>query len=67
MPRNVRELVESDWLTKVLLTLFIGLMTWNLKTTYDLALVVSTMQAKEKAVSSEVSRRLESIEDRLDF
>ena len=65
MPKTVERFLETDWVTKILMTAFIALLTWNLKTTYDLSLAVKEIQSSSAVIDDNVERRLEGIEEDL--
>jgi len=65
MPKTVERFLETDWVTKLLMTAFIALLTWNLKTTYDLSLAVKEIQSSSAVIDDNVERRLEGIEEDL--
>jgi hypothetical protein len=65
MPKSVERFLETDWVTKLLMTAFIALLTWNLKTTYDLSLTVKEIQSSSAVIDDNVERRLEGIEEDL--
>ena len=62
MPKTVERFLETDWVTKLLMTAFIALLTWNLKTTYNLSLTVKEIQSSSTVIDDNVERRLEGIE-----
>jgi len=66
MPKSVERFLETDWVTKLLMTAFIALLTWNLKTTYDLSLTVREIQSSSAIVDQNVERRLQGIENDLE-
>lgn len=63
MPKHLERFLETDWITKTLLLTFVGLLTWNLKTTYDLSLTVRQIQASSEVIDQNVERRLNTIEE----
>ena len=65
MPKTVERFLETDWVTKLLMTAFIALLTWNLKTTYNLSLTVKEIQSSSTVIDDNVERRLEGIEEDL--
>jgi hypothetical protein len=63
MPKQLERFLETDWVTKTLLIAFVGLLTWNLKTTYDLSLTVRQIQTSSEVIDKNVERRLNTIEE----
>jgi len=63
MPKHLERFLETDWVTKTLLLAFVGLLTWNLKTTYDLSLTVRQIQTSSEVIDKNVERRLNTIEE----
>jgi len=63
MPKQLEKFLETDWVTKTLLLAFVGLLTWNLKTTYDLSLTVRQIQTSSEIIDNNVERRLNTIEE----